>query len=149
MLQLLLGLDIAAVALCATGSANMWVIVPPSVMLLGFIALLREAAKADAERLGPTAPRKQSKSQRVTSPAAGPTAKRVAPMAADMLAGAARLLPAADRARYAEEYQAELWHLATSGANRQQQLRYALRQFRGALWMRLALQSSQRRSAAP
>jgi hypothetical protein len=37
-------------ALAVTRTAAWWVIIPPSVMLLGYLALLREASKADAER---------------------------------------------------------------------------------------------------
>jgi hypothetical protein len=50
LLGLLLVLTIASGALAVTGMAAWWVIVPPSVMLLGYLAPLREAAKADAER---------------------------------------------------------------------------------------------------
>jgi hypothetical protein len=37
-------------ALAFTRMAAWWVILPPTVMLLGYMGLLREAAKADAER---------------------------------------------------------------------------------------------------
>lgn len=71
-------------------------------------------------------------------------------LAASGLVGtAAFLLPAADRARYAEEYRSELWDLAKSGAGQLRQLRYALRQFLNALPMRFTLRSLRRRSAAP
>lgn len=82
--------------------------------------------------------------------------KRVVPSATSLLAtaarfllaAAARLLPATDRGRYAEEYQAELWDLAQAGAGRVQQLRYALRQFRNVVSVRVALRSPRRRSSA-
>ena len=60
---------------------------------------------------------------------------------------AALLLPAADRARYAEEYRAELFDLAGSGAGQLPQLRYALRQLRNALPVRFVLRSPRRRRA--
>lgn len=44
-----------------------------------------------------------------------PTAVRVAPTADRLLAATARLLPAADRARYGEEYRAELSEIAHTG----------------------------------
>ena len=47
---MLLGLSVASGVLASTRMAAWWVIVPPSVMLLGYLLLLREAAKADAER---------------------------------------------------------------------------------------------------
>jgi hypothetical protein len=72
----------------------------------------------------------------------------VAPSAAGLLAAAAWLLPAADRARYGEEYRSELWDLAQSGAGRLRQLGYALRQLRRALPACLALRSPRHGSAA-
>ena len=74
-------------------------------------------------------------------------ARQVAPSAAGLLAAAARLLPTADRARYAQEYRSELWDLAHTGAGRIRQLRYALRQLRSAPQMGIALRSPRRRSA--
>jgi len=50
LLIMLLALSVASGALAGTRMAAWWVIVPPSVMLLGYLLLLREAAKADAER---------------------------------------------------------------------------------------------------
>jgi hypothetical protein len=40
------------------------------------------------------------------------------PVARRVVAAAVRLLPPADRARYDEEYRAELWDLAHAGAGR-------------------------------
>jgi CarD family transcriptional regulator len=57
-------------------------------------------------------------------------ARRVARPAAGLLAVAARLLPAAERTRYAQEYLSELGELALSGSGRLRQLGYALRQLR-------------------
>ena len=50
LLGMLLMLTIGSGALAFTKLAAWWVVVPPSVMLLSYMALLREAAKADAER---------------------------------------------------------------------------------------------------
>jgi hypothetical protein len=47
---MLLALSVASGLLAGARMAAWWVIVPPSVMLLGYLLLLREAAKADAER---------------------------------------------------------------------------------------------------
>jgi hypothetical protein len=50
LLYMLLALAIGSGALAFTKMAAWWVIVPPTIMLLGYIGLLREASKADAER---------------------------------------------------------------------------------------------------
>ena len=50
LLLMLAGLEIAAVTLAVIGLAAVWVVIPPSVMLIGYLLLLREAAQADAER---------------------------------------------------------------------------------------------------
>ncbi len=78
-----------------------------------------------------------------------PAAVRVAPAAGRLLAAAARLLPAADRARYGEEYRAELWELAHAGAGRRGQLAYAARQVVSALHLQAELRSPRQRKAAP
>lgn len=78
-----------------------------------------------------------------------PRTKRVARSAVRLLTAAACLLPAAGRARYAEEYRSELWELAQSGAGRLRQLRYALRQLFNVRRMGFALRSPRRRGAAP
>jgi hypothetical protein len=50
LLIMLLLLTAGSGVLAGTKLAAWWVIIPPSVMLLGYLLLLREAAKADAER---------------------------------------------------------------------------------------------------
>jgi hypothetical protein len=50
LLLMLIGLEIAAISLAALGLAAVWVVVPPTIMLIGYLLLLREAGKADAER---------------------------------------------------------------------------------------------------
>jgi hypothetical protein len=76
-------------------------------------------------------------------------ARAVTSSATHLLTAAARLLPTAERARYADEYRSELWELSQAGDGRIRQLSYALRQLRSAPSMRLALSSPRRRSAAP
>ena len=49
LLWMMLGLEAAGAALAATGLAAWWVIAPPTVMLAGYLLLLREAAHADAD----------------------------------------------------------------------------------------------------
>ena len=51
LLLMLIGLEIAAIALAYLRLAAVWVVVPPSLMLTGYLLLLREAAQADAERV--------------------------------------------------------------------------------------------------
>ena len=50
LLLMLIGLEIAAISLAVLGLAAVWVVVPPSLMLVGYLLLLREAGKADTER---------------------------------------------------------------------------------------------------
>ena len=50
LLLMLIGLEIAAIALAVLGLAAVWVVIPPTIMLVGYLLLLREAAQADAER---------------------------------------------------------------------------------------------------
>ena len=69
---MLLALAIGSGTLAYTGMAAWWVIVPPTAMVLGYLTLLREASKADAER------REQA---RVRAPAAVAAAGRAAPRA--------------------------------------------------------------------
>jgi hypothetical protein len=50
LLWTMLSLEAAGGALAGTGLAAWWVIAPPTVMLAGYLFLLRAAARADAER---------------------------------------------------------------------------------------------------
>jgi hypothetical protein len=75
--------------------------------------------------------------------------RRVVFSAVGLAATAARLLPVAHRARYAEEWASELWGLAQSGAGGFRQLQYALRQLLRVLLTGFALRSRRRRSVAP
>jgi hypothetical protein len=50
LLLMLIVLEAAAIALAYLGLAALWVVIPPSIMLIGYLLLLREAARADAER---------------------------------------------------------------------------------------------------
>jgi len=51
LLGMLIILEIAAGALSALKLAAIWVLIPPSIMLIGYVLLLREASHADAERV--------------------------------------------------------------------------------------------------
>jgi hypothetical protein len=50
LLGMLVLLQIAAITLAVSGLAALWVLIPPSIMLIGYVLLLREASHADAER---------------------------------------------------------------------------------------------------
>jgi hypothetical protein len=54
LLGMLLALAIGSGVLAVMKLAAWWVVLPPSVMLLGYLALLREASRADAERRSAT-----------------------------------------------------------------------------------------------
>jgi len=49
LLVMLIGLEIAAITLAVLRLAAIWVVVPPTIMLVGYLLLLREAGRADAE----------------------------------------------------------------------------------------------------
>jgi hypothetical protein len=77
LLGLLLILFTGSAGLAFTKMAAWWVVLPPTIMLLSYMALLREAAKADAERrelarLAPARARSSVASPPAASPAAGP-----------------------------------------------------------------------------
>jgi hypothetical protein len=61
----------------------------------------------------------------------------------------ARMLPVAHRARYEEEYYAELWETAAAGADRWRQFAYGFRQLVRVLPLRRELTAPRRRKAAP
>jgi len=69
LLYMLLVLAVGSGALAFTKMAAWWVMVPPTIMLLGYMGLLREAAKADAER-------RELARTRVTAAAAVAAARR-------------------------------------------------------------------------
>ncbi len=50
LMLMLVGLALGAAVLAGAKMAAWWVIMPPSVMLLGYVLMLRTAAKVDAER---------------------------------------------------------------------------------------------------
>jgi hypothetical protein len=71
LLGLLVLLAIASGVLAERRLAAWWVVLPPIAMLLGYLALLREAAKVDAER------RRAGRSQAVRDPVVRPGAAPV------------------------------------------------------------------------
>ena len=75
VLGMLLVLAIASGVLAYTKLAAWWVVVPPTVMLLGYLALLHEAGKADAER------RDVARARAAAEAAAVAAAERAAPPA--------------------------------------------------------------------
>jgi len=94
LLIMLLVLEAAAIALAVLGLAAMWVVAPPTVMLAGYVLLLREAAHADAEQAQREATaaarareraRRQARAERRIAPAAA-TAPSAATTAAALAA---------------------------------------------------------------
>jgi hypothetical protein len=65
---MLTALAIGAGVLAVTELAAWWVILPPAVMLIGYLALLREASRADAERRWAAV--EQTRAARPATPAA-------------------------------------------------------------------------------
>ena len=76
---MLVALAIGSGALAEMRLAAWWVILPPTVMLLGYVLLLREASRADAERRS---------LQQTRSAASVPVAGAAAPVAAAPVAAA-------------------------------------------------------------
>ena len=76
---MLLMLVIGSGVLAFTKLAAWWVVVPPSVMLLSYMSLLREAAKADAEQRE-LARAHAARTVAVAPPAAVPPAAPPAPV---------------------------------------------------------------------
>jgi hypothetical protein len=81
LMGMLLVLVTGSGALAFTRLAAWWVVVPPVIMLLGYTTLLREAAKADAERRELARPRVVGAAPRpaAASPAAPPMSAGPAP----------------------------------------------------------------------
>jgi hypothetical protein len=76
LLGMLIVLAIASGALAYTKMAAWWVVVPPGIMLLGYLGMLRAASKADAER------RELARTRAMAAAAAAvAAAKRAAPPA--------------------------------------------------------------------
>ncbi|MGO8958693.1 MAG: hypothetical protein ACLQFR_15190 [Streptosporangiaceae bacterium] len=73
----------------------------------------------------------------------------IAPSAGRLLTVASRLLPSSERARYAEEYECELWELASAGAGKAEQFRYATRQALRVGHLRGEVLAPRSKSAAP
>ena len=95
---MLLGLEVAGAGLAVTGLAAWWVLAPPTVMLAGYLVLLREAAAADSERAAAEREAMQARvearkrvvararhvrERRTAAPSVAPAAYAAAPVAAD------------------------------------------------------------------
>jgi len=101
LLLMLAGLEIAAVTLAVIGLAAVWVVIPPSAMLIGYLLLLREAGQADAERARHEAEaaahaRERLLRARRATPAEGTSTAGVAAAAAALAARLAAAPVAAD-----------------------------------------------------
>lgn len=98
LLWMLLGLEVAGAGLAVTGLAAWWVLAPPTVMLAGYLVLLREAAAADSERADAEREALQAREEarkravartrhagdrRTATPSVAPAAYAAAPVAAD------------------------------------------------------------------
>jgi hypothetical protein len=86
LLLMLIGLEAAAIALAVLGLAAVWVVIPPSIMLIGYLLLLREAAQADAERTQYEAEAVERVRARAVTPVEGTSTEGVAEAAAALAA---------------------------------------------------------------
>jgi len=89
LLALLLALAIGSGALAYTRLAAWWVIVPPTLMLLGYMVLLRAASKADTEHREVERARAAAAAAR---PAHAPAPAAAAPVAASVTAPGAEVI---------------------------------------------------------
>jgi hypothetical protein len=81
MLGTLVGLTVIAFLIAMAHVAAWWVIIPPGLMLGGFVVLLREASRSDAEQARRLAELPETRRQRA-EPESG---RRAAPVTADTL----------------------------------------------------------------
>ena len=99
LLGMLVALALSSCTLAVTKMAAWWVIVPPFVMLTGYLGLLREASKADAERREAARARTAEVTARRAAPPVTPSAtgRGTAPAAgaAPAVAPAASVTPPA------------------------------------------------------
>jgi hypothetical protein len=79
LLLILLALEAAAIALTVLHLAALWVLIPPTIMLLGYLLLLREAAHGDAERARREAEAARSRSRARAEASARARDRRTAP----------------------------------------------------------------------
>jgi hypothetical protein len=84
LLYMLVVLALGSGTLAVTKMAAWWVVVPPTIMLLGYLGMLREAARADAERrelarTRATAAAAVAAARRETAPAPAPAPAPPAP----------------------------------------------------------------------
>jgi hypothetical protein len=89
LLGMLLVLAIGTGALAGTKMAAWWVVIPPTVMLLGYVAVLRAASKADTER------RALARTHVTARPAPAPAVARATAPAATRPAATRRAAPPA------------------------------------------------------
>ena len=105
LLGMLLVLEAAAIALAMLGLAALWVIIPPTIMLAGYLLVLREAAHADVERAAHDQEAARARARAQERASARDRARAVQrPAAAMAPAGvpAAPAAPPAPAARYEE-----------------------------------------------
>ena len=96
LLGMLLALAIASGALAITRMAAWWVVLPPVVMLLGYVAVLRAAAKADAERRELARTRAAARRAAARVRPAAPPAPPAPPPDAEVIDISASLIPAGE-----------------------------------------------------
>jgi len=80
MLVTLTGITAGAAAIAVAHLAASWVVIPPTVMLAGFVLLLREAARTDAERAWEAAWRHDRRTSADVAAAGGPDRQESGPV---------------------------------------------------------------------
>jgi hypothetical protein len=80
MLVTLTGITAGAAAITLVHLAAPWVVIPPAVMLAGFVLLLREAARSDAERAFEAAWRRERTTDAGATATDGPDRQQTGPV---------------------------------------------------------------------
>ena len=84
LLGMLIALAVAAEVLAQMKLAAWWVVLPPTVMLVGYLALLREASRADAERAEARRARHAAAARAATGGSGAPEASAEITVAVDV-----------------------------------------------------------------
>jgi hypothetical protein len=106
--MMLIALSVASGVLAGTRMAAWWVIVPPSIMLLGYLLLLRAAAKADAERREMAREMTRHRMARAAAEASRAPVRRTAPAAEAPVAKIIAFLPPPEEQLYDQYADAKL-----------------------------------------
>jgi Flp pilus assembly protein TadB len=102
MLGTLVALTLIAFVIAVAHVAAIWVVIPPALMLGGFVLLLREAARSDRERAGRLAHAAEARRGRAEAGRQAGSGRQAAPVTAEVLEWVVSKPTAPDVAEQAE-----------------------------------------------